>query len=147
MSADDEGTYTCVAENSVGRAEASGSLSVHGEGPPGTARSRDKMRERGGRGEEENEGERTGWEIRVGHLRVFRRRERRRKLSRLETRVGYLLLLKPSLGFSLSCSLSLPSECPDSLFLYPLPLPSPTPAGDPAPGPDGSSWRECGFPM
>nr|XP_045750737.1 roundabout homolog 3 isoform X1 [Mirounga angustirostris] len=29
VSADDEGTYTCVAENSVGRAEASGSLSVH----------------------------------------------------------------------------------------------------------------------
>ncbi|XP_039769411.1 LOW QUALITY PROTEIN: roundabout homolog 3 [Ornithorhynchus anatinus] len=28
-SAEDEGTYTCVAENSVGRAEASGSLSVH----------------------------------------------------------------------------------------------------------------------
>ncbi|KAB1254909.1 Roundabout-like protein 3 [Camelus dromedarius] len=27
--ADDEGTYTCVAENRVGRAEASGSLSVH----------------------------------------------------------------------------------------------------------------------
>ncbi|XP_045139597.1 roundabout homolog 3 [Echinops telfairi] len=27
--AEDEGTYTCVAENSVGRAEASGSLSVH----------------------------------------------------------------------------------------------------------------------
>lgn len=32
VSAEDEGTYTCVAENSVGRAEASGSLSVHGEG-------------------------------------------------------------------------------------------------------------------
>ncbi|XP_045441431.1 roundabout homolog 3 [Pipistrellus kuhlii] len=29
VSAEDEGTYTCVAENSVGRAEASGSLSVH----------------------------------------------------------------------------------------------------------------------
>ncbi|XP_032724712.1 roundabout homolog 3 [Lontra canadensis] len=29
VSADDEGTYTCVAENSVGRAEASGSLTVH----------------------------------------------------------------------------------------------------------------------
>ncbi|XP_016059722.1 PREDICTED: roundabout homolog 3 [Miniopterus natalensis] len=29
VSADDEGTYTCVAENSVGRVEASGSLSVH----------------------------------------------------------------------------------------------------------------------
>ncbi|XP_054988765.1 roundabout homolog 3 [Sorex araneus] len=27
--AEDEGTYTCVAENSVGRAEASGSLTVH----------------------------------------------------------------------------------------------------------------------
>uniref|UniRef100_A0A452T176 Ig-like domain-containing protein n=1 Tax=Ursus maritimus TaxID=29073 RepID=A0A452T176_URSMA len=36
VSAEDEGTYTCVAENSVGRVEASGSLSVHGEGPPGT---------------------------------------------------------------------------------------------------------------
>lgn len=32
VSSEDEGTYTCVAENSVGRAEASGSLSVHGEG-------------------------------------------------------------------------------------------------------------------
>lgn len=32
VSAEDEGTYTCVAENSVGRVEASGSLSVHGEG-------------------------------------------------------------------------------------------------------------------
>ncbi|KAL4681776.1 hypothetical protein H8959_007253 [Pygathrix nigripes] len=29
VSAEDEGMYTCVAENSVGRAEASGSLSVH----------------------------------------------------------------------------------------------------------------------
>ncbi|XP_004379418.1 roundabout homolog 3 [Trichechus manatus latirostris] len=29
VSAEDQGTYTCVAENSVGRAEASGSLSVH----------------------------------------------------------------------------------------------------------------------
>ncbi|MBW00484.1 Roundabout 3, partial [Eschrichtius robustus] len=29
VSAEDEGTYTCVAENSVGRTEASGSLSVH----------------------------------------------------------------------------------------------------------------------
>lgn len=29
VSSEDEGTYTCVAENSVGRAEASGSLSVH----------------------------------------------------------------------------------------------------------------------
>ncbi|XP_004874532.1 roundabout homolog 3 [Heterocephalus glaber] len=29
VSAEDEGTYTCVAENSVGRVEASGSLSVH----------------------------------------------------------------------------------------------------------------------
>ncbi|XP_008575554.1 PREDICTED: roundabout homolog 3 [Galeopterus variegatus] len=29
VSAEDEGTYTCVAENSMGRAEASGSLSVH----------------------------------------------------------------------------------------------------------------------
>lgn len=32
VSSEDEGTYTCVAENSVGRVEASGSLSVHGEG-------------------------------------------------------------------------------------------------------------------
>ncbi|XP_054448733.1 roundabout homolog 3 [Pteronotus mesoamericanus] len=29
VNAEDEGTYTCVAENSVGRVEASGSLSVH----------------------------------------------------------------------------------------------------------------------
>ncbi|XP_069470643.1 roundabout homolog 3 isoform X2 [Ambystoma mexicanum] len=29
VSADDEGTYTCVTENSVGKSEASGSLSVH----------------------------------------------------------------------------------------------------------------------
>ncbi|XP_004641439.1 roundabout homolog 3 [Octodon degus] len=29
VSAEDEGTYTCLAENSVGRIEASGSLSVH----------------------------------------------------------------------------------------------------------------------
>uniref|UniRef100_A0A8C6RQI0 Roundabout homolog 3 n=1 Tax=Nannospalax galili TaxID=1026970 RepID=A0A8C6RQI0_NANGA len=29
VSSEDEGTYTCVAENSVGRVEASGSLSVH----------------------------------------------------------------------------------------------------------------------
>ena len=29
--AEDEGTYTCVSENSVGKAEASGSLQVHGE--------------------------------------------------------------------------------------------------------------------
>ncbi|XP_005870990.2 PREDICTED: roundabout homolog 3 [Myotis brandtii] len=29
VSAEDEGTYTCVAENSVGRVEAAGSLSVH----------------------------------------------------------------------------------------------------------------------
>nr|XP_004670668.1 roundabout homolog 3 isoform X2 [Jaculus jaculus] len=29
VSAEDEGTYTCVAENTVGRVEASGSLSVH----------------------------------------------------------------------------------------------------------------------
>nr|XP_008534223.1 PREDICTED: LOW QUALITY PROTEIN: roundabout homolog 3 [Equus przewalskii] len=29
VNAEDEGTYTCVAENSVGRAEASGSLTVH----------------------------------------------------------------------------------------------------------------------
>lgn len=28
---EDEGTYTCVSENSVGKAEASGSLQVHGE--------------------------------------------------------------------------------------------------------------------
>lgn len=63
MSADDEGTYTCVAENSVGRAEASGSLSVHGEGRPGTVRSRDEMRDQGGWDEEENEGQRTEWEI------------------------------------------------------------------------------------
>lgn len=28
---DDEGTYTCVSENSVGKAEASGTLQVHGE--------------------------------------------------------------------------------------------------------------------
>lgn len=56
MSAEDEGTYTCVAENSVGRVEASGSLSVHGEGPPGTARRRNmedrvKRRRRGEKGQ------------------------------------------------------------------------------------------------
>lgn len=62
MNAEDEGTYTCVAENSVGRAEASGSLTVHGEGPPGTACSRDAMREDEGWVEVENEGERTEWE-------------------------------------------------------------------------------------
>lgn len=45
MSAEDEGTYTCVAENSVGRVEASGSLSVHGETPPGTACSRGEIGE------------------------------------------------------------------------------------------------------
>lgn len=28
---EDEGTYTCVSENSVGKAEASGNLQVHGE--------------------------------------------------------------------------------------------------------------------
>lgn len=56
MSAEDEGTYTCVAENSVGRAEASGSLSVHGEAPP---RGRGAAREGGGWAEVENEGERT----------------------------------------------------------------------------------------
>lgn len=28
---DDEGTYTCVSENSVGKAEASGTLQVHGK--------------------------------------------------------------------------------------------------------------------
>lgn len=54
MSAEDEGTYTCVAENSVGRAEASGSLSVHGE----AACSRGEMRENGGWVKVENEGER-----------------------------------------------------------------------------------------
>lgn len=31
-------------------------------------------------------------------------------------------------------------------FISP-PLPSPAPAGDPAPGPDGGSWRECDFPV
>ncbi|XP_029030037.1 roundabout homolog 3 isoform X2 [Betta splendens] len=31
--AEDEGTYTCVSENSVGKAEASGTLQVHGDGP------------------------------------------------------------------------------------------------------------------
>lgn len=58
MSAEDEGTYTCVAENSVGRAEASGSLSVHGKVPSGTACSRGEMRENGAWVEVENEGER-----------------------------------------------------------------------------------------
>lgn len=28
---EDEGTYTCVSENSVGKAEASGTLQVHGK--------------------------------------------------------------------------------------------------------------------
>lgn len=58
MSAEDEGTYTCVAENSVGRVEASGSLSVHGEAPPGIACSRGEMRGDGGWVEEESEAER-----------------------------------------------------------------------------------------
>lgn len=58
MSAEDEGTYTCVAENSVGRAEASGSLSVHGEAPPGDACSRGEMKENGWWVKVENEGER-----------------------------------------------------------------------------------------
>lgn len=31
--AEDEGTYTCVSENSVGKAEASGTLQVHGKMP------------------------------------------------------------------------------------------------------------------
>lgn len=31
---EDEGTYTCVADNSVGRSEASGTLMVHGKGGP-----------------------------------------------------------------------------------------------------------------
>lgn len=32
LRAEDEGTYTCVADNSVGRSEASGTLTVHGKG-------------------------------------------------------------------------------------------------------------------
>ena len=32
--AEDEGTYTCMAENSVGRSEASGTLIVRGKGGP-----------------------------------------------------------------------------------------------------------------
>lgn len=52
MSAEDEGTYTCVAENSVGRVEASGSLRVHGEAPLGSAHSRGEMREMEGGGAE-----------------------------------------------------------------------------------------------
>lgn len=31
---EDEGTYTCVAENSVGKSEASGTLIVRGKGGP-----------------------------------------------------------------------------------------------------------------
>lgn len=30
---EDEGTYTCISENSVGKAEASGNLQVHGKTP------------------------------------------------------------------------------------------------------------------
>lgn len=71
---------------------------------------------------------------------------RRRELNRLEQEMDICSYLSQAWA-SLSCSLSLPSEYPDSLFLYPLPLPSPSPAGHPAPGPDGSSWRERGFPM
>lgn len=32
LQVEDEGTYTCVADNSVGRSEASGTLTVHGKG-------------------------------------------------------------------------------------------------------------------
>lgn len=83
----------------------------------------------------------------VGSLETCRR-ERRKKLNRLEQEMdGYLFLLKPSLGISFLF--------PQAPFLVPLtpssfislPFPSPTPAGDSAPGPDGSSWRECDFPM
>lgn len=35
LQVEDEGTYTCVADNSVGRSEASGTLTVHGKGAPG----------------------------------------------------------------------------------------------------------------
>lgn len=35
LQVEDEGTYTCVADNSVGRSEASGTLTVHGKGGPG----------------------------------------------------------------------------------------------------------------
>lgn len=31
VKAEDEGSYTCLSENSVGKAEASGTLQVHGE--------------------------------------------------------------------------------------------------------------------
>lgn len=71
VSAEDEGTYTCVAENSVGRAEASGSLSVHGEGPAGIPCSRDEMAQDAGCVKVENEGERTERETWVGHLRLL----------------------------------------------------------------------------
>lgn len=122
MSAEDEGTYTCVAENSVGRVEASGSLSVHGETPPGTACSRGEMRGDGGWVEEESEGER------VGNMESPETCSReRRKLNKLEQGTnGYLLLLKPSLGVSLLS--------PQTSFLVPLtpcsfisPFPFPVP--------------------
>uniref|UniRef100_A0A8C5NR92 Ig-like domain-containing protein n=1 Tax=Junco hyemalis TaxID=40217 RepID=A0A8C5NR92_JUNHY len=35
LQVEDEGTYTCVADNSVGRSEASGTLTVHGKGDRG----------------------------------------------------------------------------------------------------------------
>ncbi|KAL8173785.1 UNVERIFIED_CONTAM: Roundabout 2 [Gekko kuhli] len=52
VSAEDEGTYTCVAENSVGKSEASGSLSVHGKYGPVDHRDlslRDTMNREGSR--------------------------------------------------------------------------------------------------
>lgn len=74
MSAEDEGTYTCVAENSVGRVEASGALSVHGEAPPETACSGGEMRENEGWVKVEKEEERMSREM-WGHLRLVGGRE------------------------------------------------------------------------
>lgn len=62
MHAEDEGTYTCVAENSVGRAEASGSLTVHGEGGTAAERqTRGRSLAVAGVGERTRESSRLAW--------------------------------------------------------------------------------------
>lgn len=121
----------------MGRVEAAGSLSVHGEAPLGSARSRVEVREMGGGPRRE------GQAGDVGSPETWTR-ERRRQRNRLEQEMDENLLRpQPRLAVSLLF--------PQSPFLVPLtpcsfisphPLASPTPAGDPAPGPDGSRWRE-----
>ena len=83
------------------------------------------------------------WATKHTHPETSRRRGRRRKLNRLEQETDICSSLSQAQA-SFSCS-SL--SAPNSLFLYLPPLPSPTPAGDPTPGPDGSSWRQRGFPV